>query len=111
MRHKTTFSEMTPDISLAVITHFIVTHELLTHGTADGFSEESYVCCTTVLECLKYKSPREKLETEPMAYTEELHFTCTGVFIFKTRIILCKLQLGRQGGNILNNTNLFFKKK
>lgn len=57
-----------------------------------------------------------ELETEAMAYAEELDYTCTGVFhtigyVFKIRIILCKLKLGSQGGNILNNTNLFLKEQ
>lgn len=56
-----------------------------------------------------------QLETEPMAYAEELDlhmyrsFHIIG-YIFKIRIILCKLKLGSWGGNILNNTNLFLKK-
>lgn len=50
-----------------------------------------------------------------MAYAEELDlhmYSCFHIigYIFKIRIILCKLKLGSWGGNILNNTNLFLKK-
>lgn len=70
----------------ALTTHFIVTCELLTLNCWLVFWIEL---------CILHNSPRMfkvsgwrtfffslELETEPMAYAEELDYICTGVFIF-----------------------------
>lgn len=68
----------------------------------------------------KKKSPCEELfftsardRTYGLRRGARLHmYSCFHIigYIFKIRIILCKLKLGSWGGNILNNTNLFLKK-